>query len=462
MNTTTKTLNRFQILYNRYIRKGGDDTAFSSLSKTHLSFDVLKLLISYDPTTKTPNDFDYAKASVDDMTGVKVGQYTKWFIKHYLNPEIKELSEINQGIDYLTEDVNSERYQLVIKEYRRRFEEDLMGVKNDLVNYRKYKFHIPEDKRDINKLNTHLLSKVINDIPSNIVEKKNRETLKNEIRLVREGFYHPGATIEIQGSEYTLIKIEGNGNKQAEAASWYGGYYDYINGESKWCTSPPDSNYFRTYIKQGPLYIILKNKDELSKRTGLPIERYQFHFQSNQFMDRHNQPIPLVQYFNGRLKDFKDYFKKDFTKALISGDGNRVEINYPETSSGKFVAIYGFDNIFDSLPEDISHLIISNKSKEKVSFKIPETINRFKNLTALLLQNIVSELPESIGELTKLKFVSLCGNKYLDEIPESVGNLPELLFINLKDCNPRLVIPKNITDNMLYEGNGYYSKKNII
>jgi len=50
----------------------------------------------------------------------------------------------------------------------------------------------------------------------------------------------------------------------------------------------------------------------------------------------------------------------------------------------------------------------------------------------------------------------------LDEIPESVGNLPELLFINLKDCNPRLVIPKNITDNMLYEGNGYYSKKNII
>jgi Leucine-rich repeat (LRR) protein len=179
-------------------------------------------------------------------------------------------------------------------------------------------------------------------------------------------------------------------------------------------------------------------------------------------MDRHNQPIPLVQYFNGRLKDFKDYFKKDFTKVLISGDGNRVEINYPETSSGKFVAIYGFDNIFDSLPEDISHLIISNKSKEKVSFKIPETINRFKNLTALLLQNIVSELPESIGELTKLKFVSLCGNKYLDEIPESVGNLPELLFINLKDCNPKLVIPKNITDNMLYEGNGYYCKKNIL
>lgn len=462
MDTTTKTLNRFQFLYDKYVRKGGDNTAFSSLSKTHLSFDVLKLLISYDPTTKTPIDFDYAKASVDTMVDIKVGQYSKWLIKHYLNPEIRELYDINEGTFYLTEDINSERYQSVLKEYRRRYEEDLMGVKNDLINYRKYKFHIPNDRRDINKLTPHLLSEVINSIPDEVIDKKNKKTLKTEIRLVREGFYHPGATIEIEGSEYTLIKIEGEGPKQMEAASWYGGYYDYINGESKWCTSPPESNYFNTYIKQGPLYVILKNNDELSKRTGLPIERYQFHFQSNQFMDRHNQQISLPTYFNGKFKEFKEYFKKDFVSKLLSSNGNKVEVNYPEGSSGKFIAIYGFESMFNSLPEDINHLIICNKSKERISFKVPETINKFKNLTALLLQNIVSELPDNIGELTKLKFLSLCGNKFLDGIPESIADLPELLFLNVKDCNSNLTIPKNITDGMDYEGNGYYSKKNIL
>ena len=51
--------------------------------------------------------------------------------------------------------------------------------------------------------------------------------LKKEIRKEREGFNHPGAETVFVGDNYTVVKIQGDGPKQKEAAGWYGGYYDY-------------------------------------------------------------------------------------------------------------------------------------------------------------------------------------------------------------------------------------------
>ena len=50
---------------------------------------------------------------------------------------------------------------------------------------------------------------------------------------------------------------------------------------TEWCTSTGNTrSYFDNYIKDGPIFIFLKGN-----------EKYQFHYESNQFMDKHDQSI---------------------------------------------------------------------------------------------------------------------------------------------------------------------------
>jgi hypothetical protein len=237
-----------------------------------------------------------------------------------------------------------------------------------------------------------------------------------------------------------VVKIEGTDEKAQEAASWYGGYYDYDQGESRWCTSPPNSSYFRNYAKDGPLYVILANNDNgsVGKRTGLPQERFQFHFPSNQFMDRADHRIDLIQYLNGNMSELKEYFKPEFAKGMTTGGGKKVEIEYPNSSAGKFIALYGFDEFFGSLPSDITNLLFNNKSNEKIALKVPSTLGRFTNLEALLLMNCVESLPNEINQLKNLSFLALPDNPAMKSIPDGVTELPNLMFVNLKGSKPTL------------------------
>jgi Leucine-rich repeat (LRR) protein len=198
------------------------------------------------------------------------------------------------------------------------------------------------------------------------------------------------------------------------------------------------------------------DKGLVGKKTGLPQERFQFHFPSNQFMDRHDRQINLVEYLNGPMSELKDFFKPEFAKGLVSKGGNKVEINYPDSSAGKFVALYGFDELFDSLPESIEHLLINNKSKETIALTVPESLGRFKDLQALLLQNIAKSLPKSIGQLQNLNFLALPSNKSLESLPESIADIPGLAFINLKDSNPNIKIPERLKEKLSDEGSGFY------
>ena len=263
------------------------------------------------------------------------------------------------------------------------------------------------------------------------------------------------------GDRYTVIKIEGTGPAQQEAASWYGGYYDYDQGESRWCTSPPNSSYFKGYAKDGPLYVILANDDKgkVGKRTGLPQERYQFHFPSNQYMDRADHRIDLMQFLNQTAPDLKEYFKPEFAKGLTTSGGKKVEIDYPNSSAAKFIALYGFDDFFGSLPDDITNLLFNNKSNETIALDVPETLGRFKNLEALLLMNCVKSLPESIGNLKNLSFLALPSNPQLKKIPNSVLNIPNLMFINLSGTKPNLTPEfKAKFSEEGKEGTGFFSR----
>ena len=56
-----------------------------------------------------------------------------------------------------------------------------------------------------------------------------------------------------------------------------------LGSGTEWCTATGNtSSYFKQYIDQGPLYIFMKPGSD---------EKYQFHFESGQFMDKNDQSV---------------------------------------------------------------------------------------------------------------------------------------------------------------------------
>ena len=445
----TEEQSRFQVLYDKLVAPNKKDPKGRGI----MDFDTLKSIIFADPTTKAPENFDVDGASIQDMDKVKVGKFTQWMLKNFVKPSTQDLDDIG------TSDVNSPEYKNTMKEFKRRFVEDLFKFTDMLTKYEKIKQYLPQEQRDINKLTPNSLLNVIVSLPEEIKQKINKKEVKSQAREERKSnrFAHPGGEIIFQGPNYTLIKIEGTGQQQQEAAQWYGGFYDWQNGESHWCTSPPGSNYFMTYAKQGPLYVIMANDDKglVGARTGLPQERYQFHFPSNQFMDRMDKGVNLVEMLNGPMAELKEYFKPEFAKGLVTGNGEKVEINYPQSSAGKFIALYGFDELFESLPTNIKYLLISNTSNENIQLDVPASIGKFTNVEALLLVKLVKTLPDTIGNMKNLQFLTLSENKDLKELPESLADLPNLSFLTLRNV-PNVAIPPKLAEKLVEEGQGFY------
>jgi hypothetical protein len=443
---------RFDVLLNKYSQKKKDKKTGKEI-KPLMDLGTLSQIIFADPTTKKPQDFDESLLTVDNLSQVQPGAYTNWLLNKYAQPNVD-----------MESDDNGLAAKKAIQDYRELFMEDLFKVTGDLKKFTKYKQYFPLDKRDINKFSSPNELFIFLDgfkLPEKKQKELDKKELKKEIRKEREGFSHPGATVAFTGDKWTVVKIEGADEKAQEAASWYGGYYDYDNGETRWCTSPPNSSYFKGYIKDGPLYVMLANDDngKVGKRTGLPQERFQFHFPSNQFMDRADQRIDLIQFLNGPMEELKEYFKPEFAKGMTTSGGKKVEIEYPSSSAAKFIALYGFDEFFSSLPDDITNLLFNNKSNEKIALDVPPTLGRFKNLEALLLMNCVKSLPETIGELTKLSIISLPDNPNLTSLPDSILNLNNLMFLNLKGSKPNLSDRFNSEFGEESSGNGFYTRK---
>jgi hypothetical protein len=441
---------RFDVLYNKMVNPGENQGGVNP--RGLMNFKTLKDIIFADPTTKAPENFDIDGANSNEMNKVKVGKYAQWLLKNFINPKKSELN--------ISDDTNPEsvEYKKAIEEYKRLFLEDLYKTTDDLKKFEKAKPYLPQDQRDINKFTPATLFDLLKDFE--IPEKKQGEIEKKEAKKSREGFNHAGGEVIFEGSDWTVIKISDKGAKGKDAAIWYGGFHEYDNGESRWCTSSPGLNYFETYMKNGPLYVIFPNNDngKVGKKTGLPKERYQFHFNSNQFMDRDDRQIDLIKYLNGSMSELKELFKSEFTQGLVS-NANKVEIVYPEGSGAKFMMLYGFDELFKNLPKTISGLYVSSKKDDLPKFDVPDSIGDFDNLEQLLLQNIIKSLPESIGNLKKLKLLSLPGNTELLKLPESISELPDLKILNLMGKNPNLEIPKSITDKMFSDNNQLFYNK---
>jgi hypothetical protein len=166
------------------------------------------------------------------------------------------------------------------------------------------------DKKDIGKFNIETLSNLTFELQNQSVQSNTEK--QREIKQ--------GAKKVFENSEWSIIVPE-----TEESACYYG-------KGTKWCTAGNTNNQFNYYNRQGDLYILINKQD--------PSEKFQFHFESSQFMDVMDRQIDLGEFFgdndevyeffnktipnlefklcetaleNGNTESFDSFYKKDFT-----------------------------------------------------------------------------------------------------------------------------------------------------
>ncbi len=421
---------RFQVLFDKYVKPNKETR------KALMPFETLFAIIAADPTSRIPEGMDIDSARPEDMEKVKIGKYTQWILKNFVTPTNLDVEP------------DSPRYKGAYQQYQELFMEDLYKVTGDLMKFERFKNRLPQEYRDINKLTPETLYDQVKDFS---LEKT--KATADEKKEASKTYQHPGADIVYRGSDWTVARISDQGQLGKDAACFYGGYYlEPQKGETRWCTSSPGLTWFDRYIKDGPLYVVIPNSprkftsgDEIGQKSGLPAYRIQFHFPSNQFMTPDDRNIDLVEFLNQQEPGLKEYFKPEFMKGLASKGGTKVSVNYPGDSASKFIALYGFEEFFDTLPENIERLEFTKKGGADISLKIPDSIGKFKNLTAIHLVGCVSDLPDSICGLERLQFLSLPDNPNLRMLPSCLANLNRLTVVNLKGSNGSSVVPESLS-----------------
>ena len=118
---------------------------------------------------------------------------------------------------------------------------------------------------------------------------------------------------------------------------------------TRWCTASENDYYYNMYSKQGPLYINIRKSDGA---------KFQFHFETDQFMDANDDPIRLNKiglsegiggFYNKidpkfiyRLKfDWVSDFKDGFVTVALNGKWNFINIE------GQFLSTQWFDDTWN-------------------------------------------------------------------------------------------------------------------
>ena len=377
---------RYEVLVNKFAK------AKKKGQKPKIDLDTLRDLMMSDPTTK--QDLESGEQEIK-----KVGAYSQWIIKQWMGLQQKADEVYAYG---------SNEWGVKLEQLQEQFMEDLYKTTEDLQKFHRFKSQIAQEKRDINKIvSVDELYELTKQFSLEQATTTKAERVLQDAEMVYDG---PNWEILIP--------------KTKEASCHYG-------ANTRWCTAGSSNNYFDHYSKQGPLYIITNKKD--------PTDKYQFHFESNQFMDKEDRTVPLSPFLNAR-PDLKEYFKEMF-KVFLNKDqqhGKRVQVRYPNDNVSKYIGIYGFDEFMDSLPQDMVRFDFEASggygSQDKLTSRpLPEKFTTFQDLQILHIEGLVSEIPESISNLKKLKFLSLAKNPDLKSLPDSLADLENLEVINIKD-----------------------------
>tara|TARA_R110001583_G_scaffold78667_3_gene213101 strand:+ start:1069 stop:2385 length:1317 start_codon:yes stop_codon:yes gene_type:complete len=412
---------RYEVLVNKFAK--AKKKTSGKVIKPKIELETLRMLMLADPTTKSEENTNPAEGEVE-----KVGKYSQWIIKQWMGLQQKADEVYAYG---------SNEWGVKLEQLQEQFMEDLYKTTDDLKLFERFKHRIDTDKRDINQIvSTDALYDLVKDFQGMDVD-ETKSAKKDRIKREDYEVIYDGNRWEVGIPLTQEVSCEIGGPPL-----------------TRWCTAASGHNWYDNYAKQGPLFIIRdkSNVIESGKGAGEPKPMYQFHFESNNFMDEDDRNINLENFLNNEGEELKPLFKEKFADAINKEFGNKIQINYPNDKISRYIALYGFDELFERIPKDLTRFDfeVSNNSrnsgdKPMKSMQLPPALLNFKNLSILHIEGILDNLPEDIDKLQNLQFISIPNNPNMKTLPLSIINLPKLEVLNVRGNN-NLVIPPELEE----------------
>jgi hypothetical protein len=160
----------------------------------------------------------------------------------------------------------------------------------------------------------------------------------------------------------------------------------YWGSGTRWCTATREtSDWYNEYSSQGPLYIIIDKKTE---------DKYQFHFESEQFMDKNDRDIDFpiadeIPNWNDNLSNFfinimektgnDDYVLH--AESYITGYQNGRKLvrtgldifNYKKKEDGKLLLDGGFEKAWDFTKYGLAKVGKDDKEAKRFKYNFIDT-----------------------------------------------------------------------------------------
>ena len=155
------------------------------------------------------------------------------------------------------------------------------------------------------------------------------------------------------------------------------------------------------------------------------------------------------------MTKLKEEMKKKFATDFQSGDN--ISIRIPAQKEGKYIALYGFDELIKNLSSNVKFFEIICTEKNYPQYDLPtEFCERFTQLETLVLENIVSSIPDNISNLRNLTVLNLKGNKELKTLPSSVLKMGNLDMVILRNAPNDFTPPQGFEEYFEDMGDNFY------
>jgi hypothetical protein len=160
------------------------------------------------------------------------------------------------------------------------------------------------------------------------------------------------------------------------------------------------------------------------------------------------------------MAKLKEEMKSKLATDFQSGDN--VTIKIPAQKEGKYIALYGFDELIKNLSSNIKFFELICTEKNYPQYDLPsEFCNRFTQLETLVMENIVASIPDNINNLRNLIVLNLKGNKELKTLPSSILQMDDLNMIILRNAADDFTPPQGFENYFEDMGDNFYYRTNF-
>lgn len=244
----------------------------------------------------------------------------------------KRVRDFLQDIVYVRDPTQGDYAEWIVRNWLKldtakkyRWDEDAYKVHDDLELFHKYKAKLPPEMRDINKRDFNWLAHMT--MPPD-AGSPHGGPLYNQDMAAKEKDQTQLAANDVEvllDSRQWLIIIP-----KTKAAS-----IKYGQG-TRWCTASEQYSYYEQYTKDGPLFIIIKKGSGEGGRE----EKWQLHFQSDQFMDA-----------GDNAQDPEGFFIEQWA-GVGEAIAKWIKVNFSPGEYSEYIAIVAPNVVFDLIDEN--------------------------------------------------------------------------------------------------------------